>query len=256
MTRGPLLFRRPETILTNVTFGKEEMNTRTTVIAIALAAFLAQGTCPAQTFPAKVGKDSVIIFGQPELFQAKTEEPALRLNSLGVNLMISVGGFGAGAFYRHEYTDELSGFVDVSVSEAKDDDEIEYFDYYGNRYTYGKVNRFLVIPITFGVQKRLFKEDILDNFRPYVTAGAGPTMIYVFPYNEEYFSALGKGRLKYTVGGYVGFGAFFGDPQSSLVGINLRYHFVPYPSGIESLQNTTKTDFGGIFISFSFGSAW
>lgn len=209
-----------------------------------------------QHLPTKVGKDSVLVFGTPELTSASHEEPKLFLNSIGADLMISAGGFGGGLFYRHEYSDDFSGFVDFSISESKDDDEVEYFDYYGNRFTYGKINRFLVIPISLGIQKRLFKDDILDNFRPYVMAGAGPTMIYVFPYNEEYFSALGKGQLKYTLGGYVGAGAFFGSERSSLLGLNVRYYFVPYPAGLESLQNTTKTQFGGIYISFSFGSAW
>ena len=102
--------------------------------------------------------------------------------------------------------------------------------------------------------------DILDNFRPYLNAAAGPTMIYVFPYNEEYISALGGGHPRYTVGGYVGFGAFFGSERSSLFGINIRYYYVPYAGGIESMlsgQNTTsKKEFGGLFITFGFGSAW
>jgi hypothetical protein len=95
----------------------------------------------------------------------------------------------------------------------------------------------------------------MDNFRPYLNAGAGPTMIFVFPYNEEYITALGKGRLKYTAGGYVGFGAYFGTERSSLIGLNLRYYFIPYSGGIESMYNTTKSQFGGLYLSLSFGSA-
>lgn len=229
---------------------------KTVVIAIAVAAFPLVAAAQDQHMPSKVGKDSVLIFGQPELTPPGREEQKSFLNSIGADLMVSSGGFGAGLFYRHEYTDDLSGFVDFSISESKDDDEVEFIDYWGNRFTYGKVNRFLVIPVAVGIQQRLFREDILDNFRPYLTAGAGPTMIYVFPYNEEYFSALGKGQLKYTFGGYLGIGAFFGSERSSLLGLNVRYYFVPYPAGLESLQNTTKTQFGGIYISFSFGSAW
>ena len=112
------------------------------------------------------------------------------------------------------------------------------------------------MPFFVGVQQRLFRDDILDNFRPYVTGAVGPTMIYVFPYNQEYFSALGYGSPKYTVGGYLGVGAFFGSERSNLLGLNIRYYYIPYFPGIESMQNITKKQFGGFYISMSFGSAW
>ncbi len=169
--------------------------------------------------------------------------------------MVSTNGFGLGMFYRHEYSDELSGFIDFSLSEAKDDDEKEFIDYYGNTFVPGKVNRFLLLPLYVGLQQRLFKDEILDNFRPYVTAAAGPTMIYTFLYNKEYFSALVEGRPHYTVGGYVGVGAFFGSERSSLLGLNIRYYYIPYPGGIESLQGVNKTQFGGFYISLSYGGA-
>ncbi len=203
----------------------------------------------------KTGNDSVVTFGT---IQQPAKLPALaveRTNAWGVDIMVSTNGFGLGTFYRHEYSDELSGFIDFSISEAKDDDEVDFIDYYGNTYSPGKVNRFLVMPLFLGLEKRLFKDDILDNFRPYVNAAAGPAIIYVFPYNQEYFSALGKGQPKYTAGGYVGIGAYFGSEKSNLLGLNLRYYYLPYFSGLESLQNVEKKQFGGFFITLNFGSS-
>ena len=188
--------------------------------------------------------------------------PAAPTHSWGIDVLISNGGLGLGAFYRKRYSDDLSGFLDFSITEARDDDEKDFIDYYGNKFTPGKINRFLTIPLFVGLEKRLFQDDIVDNFRPYVNIAAGPTMIYVFPYNEEYFSALGKGQLKYTLGGYVGIGAFFGSEQSTLPGMNIRYYFLPYyfSNGIESMrvagQTLRKKDFGGFFITVNFGSAW
>ena len=201
-------------------------------------------------------RDSTIVFGTVE----PTTNPDLQPNSFkrafGLNIMISTNGFGLGLFYRREFSDELSGALDFTVSESRDDDEKEFTDIYGRPITIGKVNRFLILPVVFSIEKRMFKDEILDNFRPYVTGGIGPTMIYVFPYNEEYFSALGKGKLRYTFGGYIGAGAYFGTEPSSLLGLNFRYYYVPYFSGIESLQGVSKTQFGGVYISLSFGSAW
>jgi hypothetical protein len=185
-------------------------------------------------------------------------DPKTFHNSWGINLLVSTNGFGLGPFYRHEYSSDLSGFLDFSISEAKDDDEKDYYDYYtGQRYTPGKVNRFLVLPLFVGIEKRLWADDIMDNFRPYLNAAAGPTMIYVFPYNEEYFSALGHGSPKYTFGGYIGMGAFFGSERSNLLGLSIRYYFIPYPGGLESMTLLpAKKEFGGFFITLNFGTAW
>jgi hypothetical protein len=194
--------------------------------------------------------------------------PPLELSSLrsswGVDLLVSINGFGLGTFYRHEYSDDLSGFIDFSISEAKDDNEVEFYDIYGRPFTPDKVNRFLVLPLFVGAEKRMFADDITDNFRPFIEAAAGPSMIYVFPYNDEYFTALGKGSLRYTAGGYVGIGAYFGSERTNFLGMNIRYYYIPYPGGILSMQHVTsagtsnvmKNQFGGLVISLSFGTSW
>ena len=147
-------------------------------------------------------------------------------------------------------------FIDVSVSESKDEDEFQVYNYYGQSITLGKVNRFMVIPLCFGVQQRFFREEILDNFRPYASAGVGPTMLYVFPENEEFINALGKGHPEYTAGGYIGLGAYFGSDLTNLIGLNVRYYIIPYPAGIEGLQGQPRTSFGGFYITVNFGNAW
>ena len=205
----------------------------------------------------KSSTDSTTTFGNLQQTPADQSLSNAQRNSWGIDLLVSTNGFGLGSFYRHEYSEDLSGFIDFSLSEAKDDDEKDFINIYtGQRFTPGKINRFLVMPVFVGLQKRLFKEDIMDNFRPYLNAAAGPSMIYVFPNNDEYFTALGKGRLKYTVGGYIGIGAFFGDEHASLFGLNIRYYFLPYFSGLESLQGVNKTQFGGFYITMDFGSVW
>lgn len=179
-------------------------------------------------------------------------------NAWGVDILISYGGVGLGGFYRHEFARDVSGFAGLSVSEAKDEREFEVFDYYTQSYfTPGKTNRFLVIPLVFGVEQRLFSNQIMDNFRPYLSAALGPTLIYSTPYQDEFFSSLGKGHAHYTVGGYVGGGAYFGSDRSTLFGINIRYYFVPFGAGLESLgAGPPKKEFGGFFITINVGNSW
>lgn len=218
--------------------------------------------------------DSTVIFepANPHLLDGNTFHP--KRNAWGVDLMASNNGFAGGGFFRKEYSDELAWFVSMAISDVKDEAEVEYFDYYGQSFVRGKKNRALMIPITGGVQYRLFKDDIVENFRPYITAGIGPTILYVSPYANyrtvtsgdgismtiieqiDFFSSLGKGQAKYTIGGFVGFGAYFGVDRGTLSGVSIRYYYVPYPQGIEILFNTLRTSFGGIYLTLNFGSIY
>ncbi|MBI5022224.1 MAG: hypothetical protein HZB59_12375 [Ignavibacteriales bacterium] len=185
------------------------------------------------------------------------QDTTLRKHAMGIDILVSTGGLGFGTFYRHEYSNNLSAFIDFSISEASDENEVDYVDYYtGQTFTQGKTNRFLVLPLFIGAQYRLFEDDIVDNFRPYINGAVGPTMIYMFPYQHDFFTDLSSGSPKYTAGGYIGFGAYFGSERSTLLGLNIRYYIIPYRSGLQSMWNKQMKEFGGVYISLSFGSAW
>lgn len=202
-------------------------------------------------------------------------------NAWGGDILISTGGFGLGGFYRRQFSETIYGFVSLSISEAKDSREVQFIDPFTlQTFTPGKVNRFLVVPLLFGVQYRLFQDAIQDNFRPYLTAAAGPSIVYASPYADreeispgvtrtrevDFFKALGRGQAHYTVGGYVGIGAFFGFDRKNLLGINMRYYFVPLRGGIESfiplgsgierIEPDKKKQFGGFFITLNFGTQY
>jgi hypothetical protein len=200
-------------------------------------------------------------------------------NVWGLDILISNDGFGLGTFYRRLFTPDLSGVISFSVSESKDEREVEQFDpYYQVSYVPGKLNRFLVVPLTIGVQYRLFREDIVATFRPYVNAGAGPAMIYQMPFVEftqnadggtdvqqvDFFKSIGSGHPYWTVSGFLGLGANFGTDGSNVFGINFRYYFTNlYSGGLPSLYNLntygvagTKSSFGGFFITLNVGMGY
>jgi hypothetical protein len=213
-------------------------------------------------FGQETGADSARSFGVLSPPPPERKEIHFLTNMWGANLAISTNGLGLGAFYRHEYSEDWAGFIDLTAYEAQDDNQVEYYDpYTGEEYVPGKINRFLVFPLMFGFERRMFADDIIDNFRPFITGGVGPTMIYVFPYDQEYFSALGSGHPVWTGAGFLGIGSYFGNPHGSVLGFNLRYYFVPH-SGLPSMQATdgsnaiyNKSQFGGFNIGLSFGAA-
>ncbi len=178
-------------------------------------------------------------------------------NALGVDIIFSEGGFGLGTFYRKQIDQTLTGFVDFSISEAKDPQEFTYVDYFGNTYTAGKINRAFLLPINFGLQYRLFENEIYDNLRPYINFGVGPAFVITDPYSMEYFSALRNTTTYCTAGGYIGFGANFGLDKKNLVGLNLRYYVIHmFNNGIQILQDKYEKNLGGFFITLNLGTMY
>lgn len=217
--------------------------------------------------------DTTIIFrpSAPDLVRPDAFDQPSR--AWGFDIMISNNGFGAGGFLRHEFSENFSGILTLAISDVKDETEVEYYDIFGNSVVPGKKNRLIMIPLVAAVQYRLFREDIMDNFRPYISAGIGPTMMFVAPYaftetitdsagtfrvtstkEVEFFESLGYGQAKYTVGGYLSAGAYFGAPYGTLVGLSIRYYFVPFPQGIEIMEGITVKNFGGFYITVNIGS--
>jgi hypothetical protein len=210
----------------------------------------------------------------------QVDQPSYR-NAWGLDILVSNDGFGLGTFYRREFNEDLFGFATFSISEAKDDREFEQFNPY---YPYqsivpGKLQRFLVMPLLFGVQNRLFREDIADNFRPFINAGAGPALILSAPFMEfatsitgdvqasqvDFFKSLGRAKAHYTLAAFIGVGANFGTEKANVLGVNFRYYFTYlFGKGLPSLYKegtagevlATKSSFGGFFITLNVGMAY
>ncbi len=175
-------------------------------------------------------------------------------NTIGLDIMFSDGGFGLGGFYRREISKKLTLFGDFSVSEAKDEKEFEYVDYYGQKYTVGKKNRIFILPVNFGAHFRIFESVITDNLRPYINAGIGPTFVITTPYSEEFFKAFGNAQPHYALGSYIGFGANIGIDTRNLLGLNFRYYFITFfDQGVESLEGRYKKQLGGFFVTINLG---
>jgi hypothetical protein len=216
--------------------------------------------------------DTTIVFtpSNPTLIRLQSYRPLV--HAWGLDILMSNNGFGLGAFYRYEMTDELSIMVNFAISDVKDEAEVEQFDYFGQSIIPGKKNRLLLMPLIASVQYRLFKDDIVDNFQPFITAGLGPTMVFVAPYAHpttyyypdsssytdpgkiDFFTSLKYGKLRYTLGGFIGVGAYFGLEKGSISGLSVKYYLAPFPDGIEIMDHGYIKNFGGLFITLTFGS--
>jgi len=205
--------------------------------------------------------------GDDEVLSEEDLQP--RRHSWGADLMIGTDGFGLGFFYNYAFSDVLTSFANLSLSEAKDERQKDYYNPWTGQYSPNKTHYVFRIPMFFGLQYRLFKDEIVDNFRPFVNGGAGPVMLYVSPADPEgdFLSSLGGGTTHYTFGGFLGAGAQFGFDRSSVLGVNVRYFIIPAPDGISSVvvpdeesptgaRAVQLANANGFYITLNFGTTF
>lgn len=234
----------------------------TSVLTLTVAIFMmATMTAVAQvTGEDPEAFDSTIVFESPRPLLDVDAKRKPATSAVGIDLLFSQSGWGLGGFFQTKLADNLSVFAHLGFSGARNTDELENAWYGPIPVVANKVNRLFIVPITAGVQYRLFSESLQESFRPFVSAGISPTFILATPYLKdglyyEFFSSFGHATSYTRVGGVFGIGSFFGDPRKgSLIGVQLRYFTIPFgDSGLESMRGSPISNFGGVFLSLTVG---
>ncbi|SHK88250.1 hypothetical protein [Rhodothermus profundi] len=191
----------------------------------------------------------------------------------GLQILLTNSGFGLGGYYHRAVGRDLMLLFDFSLGSGKDEREQKFYNALtGASYIQNKANYLLLIPVQFGLQRRLWREQIADNFRPYLQFSIGPTFGWVYPYfrdqngNNRYdpeigeriydvFQALPKGHLRTGVGGMIVLGAYFGRSLQTTQGLRFGYalHYFPRPIQLLEGQATPRRFFGTPVISLTFG---
>lgn len=199
----------------------------------------------------------------------------------GFQLMLTNSGFGLGGYGQWAVSPSTSFLVETSIGAGKDRREQKFFDFFGRSYVPFKHHYFLQMPVRVGVHRRLFREEIQENFRPFVQASAGPTLGWQWPYfrdangngvfepqrpnNETRYGSLEsffKGETRFGMGGMVGVGVFWGTSRSTAQGVRIAYSFnyfpraVPLMQDVPELENSSRHYFGSPTISLVFGRLW
>lgn len=236
------------------------------VLAICFAVISAT-TASAQVAGETPVTDSVVVFTSPRpLIEASMNRP--KTSAAGIDLLFSGSGWGLGGFWQTLVADNLTIITHLGISGKRNTDEFENVLLGPTPVVWEKVNRLFMFPATVGLQYRLFNESLQESFRPFVSGGIGPTLILATPYLRddpyqgvryyEFFSSFADATTYVRAGGYVGVGAHFGSPiLSNLIGVNIRYFHIPFGGeGIESVRGRPVTNFGGIILSLTVGSAY
>lgn len=210
---------------------------------------------------------------QPAQPAEKAESPKRNAygSGIGLNIALTNSGFGLGGYLMRSVSTTSSFLADFMITTVKDEREQRFFNFFGESIIPNKENYLHVLPVQIGLQKRLFKDSIEDNFRPYFHVSAGPTLGWVSPYyddengngrrdvNENIYdiiSAFPKGRAEYGMGGTIAIGAHFGISKKVTQGIRFGYTFQWFPAGVQLLEpyeSPPEEFFGTPTLTLSFG---
>lgn len=203
----------------------------------------------------------LLILSATALYSQKSDslKPKLKIrkepqNNWAINLTFSDNGFGLGAGKFFNLSRNLTFSAGIMFSGAKDDREFNQTDIFGNSVTPFKVNRLFLFPVlNFGMQYRLFSDDVTSDMRPFVNFGVSPAAIIYTPYNESFFASFKYARAKYTIGGYAGVGLDYMTSRTSGLSFNLRYYYMRlFGEGIRSISTAEIKNFGGVYFVFGF----
>lgn len=206
-------------------------------------------------------------------------------SSLGAQVVLTNSGFGLGGLLRVGLGERTSFMTEVALGAGKDEREVAFFDRFGRKDVPNKAHYLLMLPVQFGLHRRLFRAHIEDNFRPYVQVSTGPTLGWEYPYFEDCngdlqydpntdcngdgtlqteegeriydsIGAIPKGHLRTGLGGTVAFGAHFGFSRKATQGVRFGYTFTYFFDGIQLLEPQVREPqhfFGTPSISVFFG---
>jgi len=216
------------------------------VLAILFVA-IAEAQTPISPRTPSAGTDTAMTFqpSQPLILNAQ-EVAKENPNTWGLDASFSDYGFGGGAFLGHTFSPDITGMLSLDFGTAEGSKEFDLL-------AVNKINRVFVIPVMASLQYRVFRDELSDNLRPYVAAGAGPVVAMTTPYADDFFSAFGSAKAKVVPGGYVGLGANFGTDPKTNFGASLRYFIIPYPGGIQSTTTESLPNLSGLFLTVSYG---
>lgn len=216
----------------------------------------------------------LLLAGSVSARQSETnplDEPLEPRYGYGAQILLSNSGFGIGGYYQRTLALDYTLVWEGSLSAGKDEREVAFFDRFGRKDVPNKANYLLLLPIQVGVEKRLFRSSIEDNFRPFFRITTGPTIGWRSPYfndqNEnglldddeptfDVIDAFPYGSFEFGLGATFAFGAHLGSLSGATQSVRIGYSFTYFKNEIELLSRTIREPtrfFGSPVILVSFG---
>lgn len=179
-------------------------------------------------------------------------------SSASAVFVLSEYGLGLGGAARARVSEDVSLVAELSVGAGRDEREQRFFvNFFGDTVTPFKRNYVLLAPLHVGVERRLFRAAVEDNFRPFVHLSAGPTLAYQWPYFDDVdgngrldageerigpFAGFSDGEARLGVGGTAAVGAFFGRGRTTTQALRFGLQGTYFPTEVDLLELDPRVD--------------
>lgn len=198
----------------------------------------------------------MLCFGAAYALQAQHADSTVVGIGRGGQVVLTNSGFGLGGFVSRSVAPDWVVRLDASIGAVKDEREVAFFDRFGRRDVPNKANYLVEVPLTLGLERRLFASRIESNFRPFVALSGGPSLGWLYPYFEDrnengrldedeathdVLSGLPGGSLRTALTAAFSFGARFGSKNAPGYGVRFGYRFTRYSKPIALLEPGIKT---------------
>lgn len=173
-------------------------------------------------------------------------------SSLALAFQITEFGLGAGVAARRALTDDLSLVAEASLGAGRDEREQQFFiGFFGDSVIPFKRNYVLLVPAYVGLERRLFRRAVEDNFRPFVHLSGGPTLALQWPYFEDLdadgvrddgegrrggLDGFGDAEARVGVGATVAVGAAFGRSRRTAQSLRVGFTGQYFPTEVDLLE--------------------
>lgn len=185
-------------------------------------------------------------------------------SGFGFTFNLSDFGFGAGGQFRKGLSSYTELTATFKIASLRDPSEQTFVDYnFGFRTIPNKYKRVISFPLYIGLKKRIFAEDISDNFRVFTTMAAGPVYalsyayfkdsnnngfrennFIVFGFEErinDIFTGFDDSASHWGFGGEAAIGIDFGENFANLSSLQFGYTMNYFSEGIQILEPRQPT---------------
>ena len=172
--------------------------------------------------------------------------------SWAVGMLYAENGFGLFGTYSKRIGRTTATMFRLSISGVSDPNEVENYDYYGNSYVRGKINRVYASTLSIGLMHNIFFDDIEGNFKPFIKGGIAPTLILTTPYDKSFFGSFGYTQTSFGLGVFGGLGIEYYESRSLGMSLGIEYYYIPVLGNeVTSIIGKNITNVGGLQFGFN-----
>ena len=191
----------------------------------------------------------------------KTPLTAGYSNEIGFDIVLNNFGFGVGGHYNKVLSDYTEFTFQTGITGIRDASEQTFQSFFtGNRTIPNKYKRAFGFPFLFGLEQRIFADEIQDSFRLFIGGAVGPALAFTYPYVDDvdgngfrtflpqngvlrpaervndFFSGWGDGSTEWGFSGELTIGADIGSSFGTRTRVEFGYFFYYFKQGLQIME--------------------